>query len=373
MKLTLPRAALLKVIEAPQRIIERKTTIPVLSNMLLAATGERLTVTGTDLDIEIRTSCAASVATPGTLTVPGHLLHDIARKLPEGCEVAIEAQENGRLTVKAGRARFTLPTLPAEEYPDITAGEMPHAFTMEARALGGLIAATEFAISTEETRYYLSGIYLHVTDTHLVGVATDGHRLARLKTALPDGAAELPGVIMPRKTVAEIGRLVDKAKGEVALALSATKLRLTVEGDTPVTLTSKLIDGTYPDYQRVIPAGNDRLAVLDLAGLAAAVDRVATVSREGGRAVRLEFTAGQVTLSVTSPETGEAREEMEATYTGPDLSIGFNARYLADILATLARDGTDTVLIRLNDAGSPTILQTGEDAALLTVLMPMRV
>lgn len=373
MKLTLTRAVLLKAIEGPQRIIERKTTIPVLSNLLLAAGGERLTVTGTDLDIEIRTSCAAAVAKPGTLTVPGHLLHDIARKLPEGCEVTIEAQENERLTVKAGRSRFTLPTLPSQDYPDITVGEMTHEFAMEAKALATLISATEFAISTEETRYYLNGIYLHATEIHLVGVATDGHRLARQNAALPEGAAGLPGIIIPRKTVGEIGKIVDKTKGTVTLAVSAGKLRLTVEGDNPVTLTSKLIDGTYPDYQRVIPASNEKLATLDISELGAAVDRVSTISSERGRAVRMDLTQGQVTLSVTNPDTGEAREEVAADYDGPDLSIGFNARYLGDILGTLARDGTDTVLLKLNDSGSPTILQSRDGADLLTVLMPMRV
>jgi DNA polymerase-3 subunit beta len=371
MKLTLDRAALLKALDPAARIIERRNTIPILANVRLAARDNVLTLTATDLDIELRSLCPAEIAAPGALTVQAARLQDIVRKLPEGCQVALEAVSDNAMMLRSGRSRFQLNTLPESDFPHITAGEMPHSFTLQAKTLAGLIAATQFAISTEETRYYLNGIFLHETTgeegPRLTAVATDGHRLARFHTLAPEGCAGMPGVIIPRKAVAEIARLIDKAKDDVAVSLSATKIRIEVEG---FTFTSKLIDGTFPDYQRVIPNGNDKLATLDAKDLAGAAERVATISGERGRAVKLSFAEGKVVLAVTNPDAGEAREELDCDYAGPDIEIGFNARYLGDILAVL---GGDTVLMKLADPGSPTILQTREGAELLTVLMPMRV
>lgn len=371
MKLTLDRAALLKALDPASRVVERRNTIPILANLRLAAAGETLTVTATDLDIELRAPCPAQVETAGALTAPAARLHDIVRKLPDGAQIALEATSDSMMTLKSGRSRFQINTLPESDFSDITAGEMGWSFTIAASALAGMIGATQFAISTEETRYYLNGIYLHAGEGEdgplLTAVATDGHRLARIHRLLPEGAAGMPGIIVPRKAVAEIGRLVDKLKGDIIIGLSATKIRVEAEG---IIFTSKLIDGTFPDYQRVIPTGNDKLATLNAKLLAGAAERVATISGERGRAVKLSFADQQLTLSVTNPDAGEAREEIDADYDGPPIDIGFNARYLADVLGTLAGD---SVLMKLADPGSPTILQTREGSELLTVLMPMRV
>jgi DNA polymerase-3 subunit beta len=372
MKLTLDRAALLKALEPAVRVIERRNTIPILGNVRLVAAGDALTLTGTDLDIELRSHCPAEVDKPGALTVPAARLHDIVRKLNDGSQIALEASDaQAMIVLKSGRSRFQINTLPESDFPDITSGELPHSFTLPAATLAAIIAATQFAISTEETRYYLNGIHLHQTGpdggSHLTAVATDGHRLARIHVDLPAGAAGMPPIIIPRKAVAEIARLVDKSKADVAVALSSTKIRLELDG---FTFTSKLIDGTFPDYQRVIPTGNDKRATIDAKDLAGAAERVATISGERGRAVRLSLGDGKLVLAVSNPDAGEAREELDCDYDGPPIEIGFNARYLGDILAVL---GGDTVLMKLSDPGAPAILQTREGAELLTVLMPMRV
>jgi DNA polymerase III subunit beta len=373
MKLTLDRAALLRALEPAARIIERRNTIPVLGNVLLRAdANDKLTLTGTDLDIELRSQTEARVETHGAVTVPAGTLHDIVRKLGDGAAITLEqTADAGRIILRSGRSRFQLPTLPDTDFPDIAAGEWSNRFEMPAADLARMVAATAFAISTEETRYYLNGVHWHALEEDgralLACVATDGHRLARLHLPLPEGAAGMPAIIVPRKAVTEIGRLVAKREGTVTVELSASKIRLSVEG---LRFTSKLIDGTFPDYRRVIPSGNDKRATLDAALLADATERVATISGERGRAVKLSLSAGQLVLAVTNPDSGEAREEIDCDYDGAEIEVGFNARYLGDILAVI---GGDTVLVKLADPGSPAILQARDGADLLTVLMPMRV
>ncbi|NBJ13234.1 DNA polymerase III subunit beta [Microvirga arsenatis] len=372
MKIIAERAALLKNLAALNRVVEKRTTIPILSSVLLDAAGEALNLKASDLDIEMTGRIHCQVETAGAITVQAHLLHDIVRKLPDGAQVAIEATDGGgRVAVKAGRSRFTLQALPASDFPDLAAGEFPHSFTLPGVALAKMIARTSFAISTEETRFYLNGIYLHVQGGHLYAVATDGHRLARAHVDGPsglEGMDGMPGVIVPRKTVAELARLAEEAgKDDVRIDLSPHKIRAAF-GDT--VLTSKLIDGTFPDYQRVIPRGNDKVATVEITALKAAIDRVSSVSTERGRAVKLAFDDGRLTLTVENPDAGTATDEIEVDYDAEALSIGFNARYALDIAGAL---GTDTAVIRLADNGSPTIFQPTADDSLLCVLMPMRV
>ncbi|MBX3543608.1 DNA polymerase III subunit beta [Chelatococcus sp.] len=370
MKLTLDRAALLKPLAALNRIVEKRTTIPILSNILLKAADGRLTLQATDLDMEATAGVAAEVETPGAITVPSATLHDIARKMPDGGRISIEVNADGtRVTVKSGRSRFHVVALPPADFPDLSAGELPHSFSMPAKSLARLIEQTRFAISTEETRYYLNGIYLHVAEGEtpwLTAVATDGHRLARARAPAPEGAAGMPGVIVPRKTVGELVRMLDTT-GDVAVSLSSAKIRFTIGDEV---LTSKLIDGTYPDYLRVIPQGNDKIATLDREAMAQATDRVATVSSERGRAVKFEFETGRVAMSVTSPDNGDAHEEMEADYAADPIAIGFNAKYVAELLGSL---DSDKVTVAMAGAGSPTLIATPDDDSLLLVLMPMRV
>ncbi|MCW1430150.1 DNA polymerase III subunit beta [Novosphingobium sp. JCM 18896] len=372
MKATIERATLLRCLSHVQSVVERRNTIPILSNVLIdAEAGGSLRLMATDLDLQVvETMSAVSVEAPGAITVSAHLLFDIARKLPDGSQVSLETADN-RMTVKAGRSRFSLPTLPRDDFPVIVEGELPTSFELPAAKLAELIDRTRFAISTEETRYYLNGIFIHVSDDELKAAATDGHRLARFTLPKPDGADGMPDVIVPRKCVAELRKLLEEALDtNVQVDLSASKVRFTLGGENGVVLTSKLIDGTFPDYTRVIPTGNDKLLRLDPKSFYEGVDRVATIATEKTRAVKMALDNDRVTLSVTSPDNGTAAEELPADYGAAGFEIGFNAGYLKDILGQIEGD---TVELHLADAGAPTLIRQNDKSPALYVLMPMRV
>ncbi|MFQ5775784.1 MAG: DNA polymerase III subunit beta [Kiloniellaceae bacterium] len=372
MKLTIERAVLLKTLAHVQSVVERRNTIPILSNVLIETAEGQLALTATDMDLTIVDSVAADVGDPGATTAPAHTFYDIVRKLPEGAQVGISTGGDGaRITLKAARSVFTLATLPKEDFPSLGEVELPHRFTLQPKELRNLIDRTRFAISTEETRYYLNGIYLHASQADslavLRAVATDGHRLARFEMPLPDGAAGMPGVIVPRKTVGEVRKLIDETEEPIEVSLSDTRIRFAFDSTV---LTSKLIDGTFPDYERVIPSGNDKVIQVDCRSFAEAVDRVSTISTEKSRAVKLAIENGGITLSASSPENGTATEEVEITYGGPDIEIGFNSRYLLDIAQQIEGGEAE---ISLADAASPTIVRDVSDSSALYVLMPMRV
>ena len=367
MKATIERAVLLKSLGHVQSVVERRNTIPILSNVLLEA-GEdgSLRLMATDLDLQVDETIQASVSQPGATTVSAHTFFDIVRKLPEGSQVELTAAE-GKMQVIAGRSRFNLSTLPRDDFPVIAEGDLPTRFELPAATLREIIEKTRFAISSEETRYYLMGIFLHVIDDQMRAAATDGHRLARVTVARPDGADGMPDVIVPRKAVNELYKLLEEVEGTVEISLSPTKIRF---GLGSAILTSKLIDGTFPDYNRVIPTANDKLLKLDPKSFSAGVDRVSTIASEKTRAVKMSVDRDKVTLSVTSPENGVATEEVPADYGSDNLEIGFNARYLLDILSEI--DG-DTVEVHLADAAAPTLLRENDKSNALYVLMPMRV
>jgi DNA polymerase-3 subunit beta len=371
MKLTIERTALLKALGHVQSVVERRNTIPILSNVKIEAGDGRLGLNATDMDLEITDTVAADVSAPGATTAPAHTLYDIVRKLPEGSQVDLDAGGDGQMVLSSGRSRFSLPCLPTEEFPVMSGGDLPHEFALTAAELRSLIDRTRFAISTEETRYYLNGIYLHAADRDgtdvLRAVATDGHRLASVEVPLPAGAGGMPGIIVPRKTVTELRKLIDESGDEVSVGLSDSKIRFSFDD---AVLTSKLIDGTFPDYQRVIPQGNDKELEVDRKLFADAVDRVSAISSEKSRAVKLAMANGVLVLSASSPEHGSATEEIEVNYTGDDLEIGFNSSYLLDITRQIEGDSAH---FSLADAASPTILREGGDASALYVLMPMRV
>jgi DNA polymerase III subunit beta len=372
MKVTVERAQLLKSLGHVHRVVERRNTVPILGNVLIRAEPSQLAFKATDLDLEIVETAAAEVSPGGVTTVPAYMLYDIVRKLPEGAQIVLEATgERAALSLRAGRSRFTLQTLPETDFPDLAAGEMSHKFTLGAADLKRLIDKTQFAISNEETRYYLTGIYLHTASVGnrlmLRAVATDGHRLAQVELPAPAGADGMPGIIIPRKTVNEVQRLIEDTAAEVMIELSPSKIRFTIDG---VVLTSKLIDGTFPDYGRVIPTGNDKQLEVDKRAFEAAVDRVSTISSDRGRAVKLSLSAGRLVLSVTNPDSGSASEELEVVYESEPIDIGFNSRYLLDIAAQI--EGESAVL-KLADPGSPTLIQDRDAKGALYVLMPMRV
>ncbi len=372
MRLVIERGELLRALGHVTSVVERRTTIPILSNVLLRAKDQQLSFKATDLEREVVEAVGADVSTAGAVTVPAHILHDIVRKLPDGSEVEIKSDgEKERLTIAAGQARFALQTLSPEDFPDVAAGEMTHSFDIAAADLKRLIEKTRFAISTEETRYYLNGIYLHTAKSGgteaLRAVATDGHRLAQVELELPKGASGMPGVIVPRKTVHELHRLIEASGDTVHVSVSQSKIRFQIG---TVTLTSKLIDGTFPDYERVIPQGNDKVLKVPNAEFMSAVDRVSTIASERGRAVKLNIAPDKLVLSVNNPDGGSATEEIGVEYGNQPLEIGFNARYLLDIAGQLEGDEASFML---NDPASPTMVRDTGDGSALYVLMPMRV
>jgi DNA polymerase III subunit beta len=378
MRATVERSHLLRSLSHVHRVVERRNTIPILSNVLLRADGGKLTLKATDLDLEVTETVAADVGLAGATTVPAHILHDIVRKLPDGAEISLDTGDGSQLALKSGRSRFTLQILPESDFPDLTTGEFPTRFQLAAATLKKLIDRTQFAISTEETRYYLNGIYLHVVTVGkkpmLRAVATDGHRLAQAQFDSPAGSEKMTGVIVPRKAVGEIQKLVEGGgETNVDIELSDTKIRVTIPaagGGGDVVLTSKLIDGTFPDYGRVIPQGNDKILKVARAEFADAVDRVSTISSERGRAVKLALSEGKMTLSVNNPDSGSAVEEVGVDYAADDIEIGFNSRYLLDVAGQLE---TGMAEFRFADPGSPTLILDDGASDALYVLMPMRV
>lgn len=372
MKVTIERSALVKALGHVQSVVERRNTIPILSNVLMQAEGGSLTLTATDLDIEITESAPADVAGKGAATASALMLHDIVRKLPDGAQIRLSlVQDEGRLQITAGRYEGSLAVLPDEDFPTLSSDDMRVRFSMPASDLLRLFAKTRFAMSQEETRYYLNGVYLHAfadgAAKLMRAAATDGHRLARLDAPLPAGADKMPGVIVPRKAVAELGRLLVDSEETVEVAVSEAKIRFSFGA---VRLTSKLIDGTFPDYERVIPKANANVMRVETKDFAQAVDRVSTVSADRTRSIKLALGTDRLRLTVNNPEAGSALEELSVDYGGEPLEIGFNARYLLDVAAEI--DG-ETTTFRLADPASPTVIVDEEDERALFVLMPLRV
>lgn len=372
MKFSIERAILVKAVSQAQSVVERRNTIPILANVLIETTEDGVSFRATDLDTEVVDRAPAQVERPGATTVSASMLNDIARKLPDGALVVLTLEpETGRLTVQAGRSNFSLATLPREDFPVISTSEYPANFKAPAPVLRRLFDKSKFAISNEETRYYLNGVYMHVAQTDagptLRCVATDGHRLARIDAPLPAGASGLPGVIVPRKTVNELRKLLDDDEAEIAVSVSETKVRFAT---ATLTLTSKVIDGTFPDYTRVIPSGNTRKLEVDAGDFAKAVDRVATVSSERSRAVKLALDEDRLVLSVNAPDSGAADEELSVAYADEPLEIGFNAKYLHEIASQIERENA---VFLFNGSGDAALIREGGDESAVYVVMPMRV
>ncbi|NRB05212.1 MAG: DNA polymerase III subunit beta [Rhodobacteraceae bacterium] len=372
MKISVERNVLLKAVGKAQSVVERRNTIPILANVLIEAEGSDVTFRATDLDIEVVDRAAAQVERAGATTVSATTLHEIIRKLPDGALVTLTADAAaGRLTVDAGRSNFSLATLPREDFPVMASSEYASNFAVPAPVLRRLFDKSKFAISTEETRYYLNGVYMHVADSDggkvLRCVATDGHRLARIDAELPENSGDMPGVIVPRKTVGELRKLLDDDEAQIAVSVSETKVRFATQD---ITLTSKVIDGTFPDYTRVIPAGNTRKLEVDASDFAQAVDRVATVSSERSRAVKMQLDEDRLVLSVNAPDSGAAEEELAVAYGDEKLEIGFNAKYLLEIASQVDRENA---VFLFNSSGDPTLMREGNDQSAVYVVMPMRV
>lgn len=371
MKITLERSDLLKGLSHIQSVVERRNTIPILANVLINAADGKVSFVATDMEIEVNELVSAEITKSGSLTAPAHTLYEIVRKLPDGAQVELAMASEGQVVLTSGRSKFKLGCLPVADFPKMPDGDYKNTFSLDVADLRALIDRTRFAMSSEETRYYLNGIYLHSTNVDNVdvfrAVATDGHRLARIEMAAPEGVKDIAGIIVPRKTVGEVRKLSDELSGKVEIALSESKIRFTFDD---IVITSKLIDGTFPDYERVIPTDNDKIMDANANLFGAAVDRVATISSEKSRGVKMALANGQMTLTANAPEAGSATEELEVSYEGEPMEIGFNAKYLLDVLQQVEGEG---VRFLLADSSAPVVVQDAADASSLFVLMPMRV
>jgi len=367
MKITVEQSTLLKALSHTQSIVERRQTIPILANVLLETTGDFVSLKATDNELEIAEKIPAKVEEEGAVTIPAHKLYDIVRRLPDGAELSLTySEETNQVNLSAGRAKFALASIAPEGFPSMAREETPFSFDLSAEQLLGLINQTSFAVSVEETRYNLNGIYLHEKNKELLAVATDGHRLACTKIVLPEGAKDIPGVIIPRKTIGEVAKLAGESVETVHISLSANQIRFKMND---VELSSRLVDGTYPDYEKVIPANNDKTLEADAKALANVIERVSVVS-EKSRGIKLSLRENLLQVSATAVDEGSAEDELDAVYTGEELDIGFNFRYLLDILAQIKGQN---VKMLLQDGVSPVILQDAADSSSLFVLMPMRV
>jgi DNA polymerase-3 subunit beta len=369
MKLSIDRAALIKPLGHIQGVVERRNTIPILSNLVIRAEAGQLRLTATDMEMDMVETVSSSVSEEGVITTPAHMLYDIVRKLPEGSEISLTADNTGQAQISAGRSSFRLPTLSVEDFPAISAAEMPVAFQLPAADLKDMIELTRMATSTEESRYYLNGIYLHHSpDRKLRAVATDGHRLALTQMDLPQGAETMPAVIIPRKAYTELFRLMEDYDGDVEVGLSDNRARFSLG---QVVMTTKLIDGTFPDYERVVPKDNQRKSVVKVADFSAAVDRVSTISAEKTRTVQLTFSNAGLTISASNAQDqASATETIETNWSDDDMKIGFNARYLLDITNLIEGDEMEFAFA---EPSNPTLIRSPMDDASLFVVMPMRV
>lgn len=372
LKAEIKRADLLKSLNYAQSVVERRGTIPILSNIRIEAADNGLKLTATDMDISVEDKADAKVSTEGATTVPAHTFFDIIRKLPESKSITLDkSPDDAKLVIRCGSSRFSLSTLPVADFPVMDEGDLTHHFSLPAAELHNLIEKTRFAVSTEETRYYLNGVYMHTTEENgnkvLRTVATDGHRLARMETSVPEGAAGMPGIIIPRKTIGELRKLTEETDSNIDVSLSETKIRFRA-GNT--VLISKLIDGTFPDYGRVIPSGNDKIMEVNCKELASAVDRVSVIATEKSRGIKLHISQGSLKLAANSPDHGNASEEVDVTYSADEIETGFNSRYLLDMLAQIEGDMVQFVLA---ESTAPALVRDPGDVGAVYVIMPMRV
>jgi DNA polymerase III subunit beta len=364
MKLSLSREQLLAPLQSVMGVVERRQTMPILANVLLVARNNRLSVTGTDLEVELAASCEATVQTAGDITLPGRKLLDIVRTLPEKAAVTL-ARDGEKVVLRAGRSRFTLSSLPASEFPVIEDINARQTLRIQRATARRLIDKTHFAMAQQDVRYYLNGTLLESNGKVLRAVATDGHRLSLAEAELLEAATTPQQVIVPRKGILELQRIL-VGDGELELAIGSNHIRAQV-GD--IRFTSKLIDGKFPEYGRVVPANPPRIMTAAKENLRSGLQRTAILSNEKYRGVRLTFAANSLTIQAQNPEHEEAEDQLEVGFAGDELEIGFNVTYLLDALAAI---DVDTVEVGLTDANSSCVIRAPGDASAKFVVMPMR-
>ena len=366
---------LLKALSHIHGIVEVRHTLPILSNIIIAAKDNNLTLSSTNLDIFCSDKLNAEVLSSGEISVSAVTFYEIIKRLPNGSEIqATFDDESSSLILKCGRSKFNLTTMQTEDFPTISDSDLTTKFILSASELIRMIDKTKFAISNEETRYYLNGIFLHKTQKNSIdilrAVATDGHRLAQYDIPLPQGAEEMTGLIIPKKTILELRRILDDASGDINIQLNENKIKFSF---SELNIISKVIDGTFPDYTKVIPQNNDKTFTTNNAELKSAVDRVSAVAineETKSKAIKLSIESNKLLLSVDSSSKGSANEEIDLDYNKERVEIGFNSRYLVDICNEI--DGEE-ISINLLDSISPAIILDKSDENLFFVLMPMRI
>lgn len=364
MKLTAPREEILAPLQSVIGVVERRQTMPVLSNVLVSARNNRLSLTGTDLEVELVCTRELQVQQAGDITVPGRKFLDILKALPDGVDVTITT-EGDRLVIKAGRSRFTLATLPSAEFPLVDEINAQQTLKLPQAEFRRLIDKTHFSMAQQDVRYYLNGMLLEAEGKQLRAVATDGHRLALCESTLETASKTKQQVIVPRKGVLELQRIMGD-EGDIELAIGTNHVRAQIGG---IRFTSKLIDGRFPEYGRVIPANATRIIDADRDILRHSLQRTAILSNEKYRGIRLNIKPGVLTLQAHNPEQEEAEDQIEVGYTGEEIEIGFNVNYLLDSLAAI---DTDRVQIGLTDSNSSCLIMAPGSSAARYVVMPMR-
>ncbi len=373
MKLVVERSALMTALTHAGSVVERRSTIPVLANVKLDAGEQNLRLTATDMDLEVVQNLAADVTTPGTTTASAFLLQNICRTLPDGGQVALERdQVSGRLSVRCGPTQFEFACLPPEDFPLMTAAAFSHGFSLSATELRRLLDRTHFAALVEGARENLQGVFLHATTGDggdvLRAVATDGHRLARVDAEQPEGADGMPGIIVPNKTIHVLRSLIDTADEDIDIEVAERQLSFR---SGAIQMTSKLIDGAYPSYEKVIPDDNDRLMKIAKETFVRATDRMSVITTtDKGRPVKLDISTGRLLVSASNLEGVTGEEELEVDYEGIPMTIGFNARYLSEMAKNF--DG-DVMLVIMSRDSAPAIIRDADDNRTLYVLMPLRV
>lgn len=365
MRFSLQREAFLKPLAQVVNVVERRQTLPVLANFLVQVKDGQLSLTGTDLEVEMVSRISVDNANDGETTIPARKLFDIVRALPDGSVITV-AQTGDKVTISAGRSRFTLATLPSNDFPSVDEVEATDRIAISEATLKELIERTSFAMAQQDVRYYLNGLLFDVRDTLLRCVATDGHRLALCETPLETGTGNKRQIIVPRKGVTELQRLLEGGEREIELEIGRSHIRMKRDD---AMFTSKLIDGRFPDYEAVIPIGADRLVTVDRELLKASLQRAAILSNEKYRGVRVEVSPGQLKISAHNPEQEEAQDEVEVDTQVSDLAIGFNVNYLLDALSAL-RD--EQVVIQLRDSNSSALVREASNEKSRHVVMPLR-
>lgn len=367
MKFTIPREALLKPLQLVTGVVERRQTLPVLANLLIQADAQGLSLTGTDLEVEMIARCAVPIEQPGEVTIPARKLADIWRALPDGADVSVVV-EGERATIRSGRSRFTLATLPAADFPKVESGDSDVVVNLGQHQIGKLIDQVSFAMAQQDVRVFLNGMLLEVGDNTLRAVATDGHRLAMASQTCETNAQSgvIKQAIVPRKAVVEMGRLLDEEDENLSLQLGSNHLKVTKGG---VTLTTKLVDGQFPDYEKVVPKDASRVLSGDRDTLKQGFQRASILSNEKYRGVRLAISPDSLMIQANNPEQEEAEETVPVQFSGDQLEIGFNVSYLLDVLSVI---DSDQVQMSVSDANSSALLEAMDDNNAVYVVMPMR-